>query len=297
MELPMKPYLIASGITLLTLLSGYFLLMPMSSAFVRYLVWTTTPAAKALRGSGKASDATIHYVCYGSGPAVLLLHGGLSNRLAWFSQIPWLVAAGRKVVLPDVRGHGGSGLGSHELNYHLLASDAIQVLDKLQIPQADVIGWSDGGNTALLLGRYWPQRVKRIIAISANYTPSGLTPDALEDTHRPSGRLIYWLKSWWTGAGKRIVELERRIKHMWRTFPMLQPIDLKEITAPTLVIVGEHDMVTIEHAKKMATLLPNGFLEVVPGGHSTPVTHSVLINAAIATFFEIPASKMIGVKP
>ena len=291
MKLPMKLYLIASGVTLLTLLSGYFLLMPMSGALVRYLVWTTTAAAKALRGSVKTGDATIHYVCYGSGPAVLLLHGGLSNRLVWFSQIPWLVTAGRKVVLPAVRGHGDSGLGAHELSYRLLASDAIHVLDQLHIHQADVIGWSDGGNTALLLGRYWPQRSKRIIAISANYNPSGLTPDALEETHRQSGRLTFWLKSWWTGAGKRIVELERRIKHMWRTFPTLQPIDLQEITAPVLVIVGEQDIVTLEHAKKMATLLPNGFLKVVPGGHSTPVTHSVLVNETIATFLEIPVPK------
>lgn len=285
----MKPYLIASGITLFALLSGYILLMPMSGAFVRYLAWTMTPDATASRGSVRTGDASIHYWSFGSGPAVLLLHGGLSNRLAWFSQIPWLVAAGRQIVLPDIRGHGDSGLGTNELNYRLLASDAIHVLDNLDIRRADVIGWSDGGNTALLLGRYSPQRVKRIVAISANFSPTGLTSEALKETNTQSSGLKYWLIRWWTGAGKRLADLENRIKRMWRTFPVLQPVDLQNITTPTLVIIGEHDVISIAHARQMANLLANGFLKIVPGGHATPVTHSNAVNEAIAKFLGIPA--------
>lgn len=190
----MKPYLIASALSILLILSGYVLLRPMSGYFLRYLFWTITPAAAELKGNTLSGGVRIHYVGYGKGPAVLLLHGGLSNRLVWFSQIPWLVAAGRRVVLMDVRGHGSSDLGSKALNYRLLASDAVQVLDKLDIRQTDVIGWSDGGNTALLLGRYWPQRVGKIVAISANFNPSGLTPEAVNDTYSKSTGVRYWLK-------------------------------------------------------------------------------------------------------
>ncbi|NDY74293.1 alpha/beta hydrolase [Desulfobacter hydrogenophilus] len=285
----MKTYLICFCILLLALLFwyGYVLLKPMPGAFVRYLAWTITPAATVLRGSTNTGDATIHYVSYGSGPAVLLLHGGLSNRLIWFSQIPWLVAAGRQVVLPDTRGHGDSGLGSQELNYRLLASDAIHVLDKLNIQQADIIGWSDGGNTALQMGHYWPQRVKKMVVISANFNPLGLIPDALGETHTQSSGLEYWFKSWWTGAGRRLAILEKRIKRMWLTRPMITPVELKGIVLPTLVIIGEHDIISIGHAKQMAELLPHGVLEVIPGGHSTPVTHSVQLNEAIANFFGI----------
>jgi len=286
----MKLYLIFSGLLLLVLFFWYvyILLMPMSGSFVRYLAWTRTPSATALQRDVKAGDVTIHYVSYGNGPAVLLLHGGLSNRLVWFSQIPWLVAAGRQIVLPDIRGHGDSGLGTRELNYRLLASDVIHILDKLKIHQADVIGWSDGGNTALLLGRYWPQRVKRIVAISANFNPSGLTPEALKETHTQSHWLNLWIKSWWTGAGKRLAELEKRIKRMWRTFPALEPIDLKQISPPCLVIVGDDDIISMEHTKQMANLLPHSSLKIISGGHSTPVTHSGQVNEAIAKFLDIP---------
>ncbi len=284
----MKLSLLLTGVTLFALCSGYVLLKPMSGFLVRYLLWTMTPASTGLEGNVKSGDTTIHYVSYGRGPAVLLLHGGLSNRLAWFSQIPWLVAAGRQLVLPDIRGHGDSGLGAKELTYRLLASDAIHVLDKLNIRKADVIGWSDGGNTALLLGRYWPQRVKRIIAISANFSPSSLTPKALAEMNKPSSGLKYWLKRWWTGAGNHLAELEKRVTRMWRTFPVLKPLDLEKITAPTLVIVGKHDVVSVEHERQMVDLLPHGSLNVVPGGHFSLVTHPNQVNEAIARFLCIP---------
>jgi pimeloyl-ACP methyl ester carboxylesterase len=285
----MKPYVICLCILLAVFLFWfvYDLLKPMSGAFIRYLSWTMTPTAVALRESVKTEDARIHYVSYGRGPAVLLLHGGLSNRRIWFSQIPWLVKAGRQVVLLDTRGHGASGLGTHALSYRLLASDAIHVLDKLNIRQADVIGWSDGGNTALQMGHYWPQRVKKIIAVSANFNPSGLIPKALEETRLQSSRLAHWFKGWWTGSGEKMIVLETRIKSMWRTRPMMEPFDVKNIAIPTLVIIGRKDIISLDHAKQMAGLLPHGFLEVIPGGHSTPVTHSNLVNAAVARFLEI----------
>ncbi|ACN14011.1 hypothetical protein HRM2_08980 [Desulforapulum autotrophicum HRM2] len=266
----------------------YTLFMPVSGCFIRYLVWTTTPAGVALKGRVKTGDATIHFVSYGKGPAILLLHGGLSNRLIWFSQIPWLVATGHRVVLPDTRGHGESGIGNRPLNYRLLASDAIHVLDTLDIPLADVIGWSDGGNTALRMGQYWTGRIGRIVTVSANFSPSGLTPGALEETHTQSWGVSYWFKSWWTGAGKRLTGLERRIKQMWQKFPVLESVELENITNPTLVMVGTHDLISIAHAEKMASLLAHGTLKIIPGGHSIPVTHSKELNEAIAEFLGIP---------
>jgi pimeloyl-ACP methyl ester carboxylesterase len=284
----MQTIIIQVCLVLLLLYSGFLVLRPMSSSMFRYLVWRTTPAGCGVPGNIKKDGATIHYVSYGKGPAILLLHGGLSNRLTWFSQIPELVAAGRQVVIPDVRGHGFSDLGRKELNYRLLAQDAIGVLDQLKIGISDVVGWSDGGNTALLLGKDWPDRVGCIVAISANSNPSGLTPAALEESYTQSHGAAYWIKRWWTGSGEHFASLEKRIKLMWRTFPLLEDTDLKTIEAPTLIIVGRHDIISIGHAKTMAGLLPHGSLSIVPGGHSTPVTHSVQVNEYILKFLCIP---------
>ncbi len=280
----MKTFLLLAGVALLLGL----VFSPVPSALLRYLAFRASLSGAAIQGDVDADGVRIHFRRYGSGPAVLLLHGGLGSRWSWFSQIPPLVESGRTVVVPDVRGHGFSGLGRRELNYRLLARDAIRVMDRLRIGRADVVGWSDGGNTALLMGKEWPERVRRLVLVSANFNPSGLTPEMLEDTYAQSSGPALWFKRWWTGAGARFQALERRVKRMWRTCPNLEPDDLLDIEAPVLVIVGRRDAVSVSHARKMVATLPHAELLVLPGGHATPITHSKQVNSAIAAFLDQP---------
>ena len=89
----------------------------------------------------------------------------------------------------------------------IFAEDTLQVLDKLGIQRTDIVGWSDGGIIALLLGLEAPQRVGRIVAISANFQPSGLIPEANrvqnQSLNIPPNKITDWLRSWWSGAGER----------------------------------------------------------------------------------------------
>ena len=275
---------VAAGVFFIGLFVGLFCWRTIPVYFVHYLVWRLTSTVSIIKGQVRVGKADIHYVSYGDGPAVLLLHGGLSNRLSWFAQLPVLVDSGRRVIMPDSRGHGDSTLGDDELSYRLLAADAVRILDQLGIAQTDVVGWSDGGNTALLLGRYWPTRVRRMVVISANARPEGLTPEAQQDNSKPSHGVGRWLKQWWTGAGDRIQELENRVRQMWRTRPTLKRADLERITAPTLVIVGKSDVVSQSHARFMSKWLANGSLTILPGGHMTPVTQARRVNALIVEF-------------
>ncbi len=263
--------------------------MPIPKNFVYYLWWRTTASGIAQKGSIRVEGTDIHYRYYGNGSPVLLLHGGLSHRLSWFSQVSWLVESGRKVILIDSRGHGDSGLGDNALSYRLLAADAVHILDQLDIQQTDVIGWSDGANTALFLARYWPQRVGKVVAISGNFDPSGIKPEAQEDNNIRSSGLSYWLKRWWTGAGEQFLELEDKIKHLWQNGPKLEADDLRGITTPIMVIIGEHDLIKLTHAHDMAALLPQGQLEIIQdGGHTTLMTHAPQINQLISKFLTIP---------
>ena len=254
------------------------------TSLVRYLIWRIGPSSSEVFRQIRSGDAVIKFISYGRGPAVLLLHGGLSNRLIWFSQIPWLVASGRWVIVLSTRGHGGSGLGKKDLNYRLLAADAVKILDVLHISQADVLGWSDGGNTALQMARRWPDRVRRIVAVSSNFKPSGLTLKAIREPDGPSLGARYWVKRWWTGAGARLAELESRIRKMWRHSPGLKEADLETITCPIFLIVGQRDLVRVSHAHLMHRLLPNSRLKILPGGHFTMITHSDRLNPLIADF-------------
>tara|TARA_R110001599_G_scaffold284714_2_gene486770 strand:+ start:7482 stop:8270 length:789 start_codon:yes stop_codon:yes gene_type:complete len=252
--------------------------------FIRYLYWRVT--FRCIKQSGHIfnKQAEIHYATYGTGEPVVLLHGGLSNKLSWFSQIPMLVRSGRQVILIDTRGHVKSTLGSESLSYQLFSEDALKVLQHLNIYKADFIGWSDGGITALILGQESPSYINHIIAISANISPTGLTTQSQDPLGQKNRPLMVWINRCWTGSVNHHNELEQSIRRIWLS-PIIPKIDLRCVAAATLVIVGESDIVTVKHSKIMASLLKNGTLVVIKkGGHATPVTHATEINAYINNF-------------
>ena len=163
------------------------------------------------------------------------------------------------------------------------------VLDRLNIQRTDIIGWSDGGIIALLLGLEAPHRVGKIVAISANFHPSGLiqaTDHTLsEPISNQQHQIIDWLRSWWSGAGEKHPALEAEIKALWQIAPLFEHADLRAITAPTLVIAGENDIITLPHSGELAQMLANAKIEIVLGaGHAAPVTHAQQINQLIASF-------------
>ncbi|AEG00084.1 alpha/beta fold hydrolase [Methylomonas methanica] len=286
----MKKLYFTSWLVLLVSLTAVFMILqPMSGNFARYLAWRYTTDSAVQTGVIERHGARIKYVSYGIGKPVLLLHGGLSNKLSWYSQLPWLVEKGRQVILIDTRGHGESTQGDAELNYQTFADDTLQVLDELKIARTDIIGWSDGGIIALLLGLEAPQRVDKIVAISANFHPSGLIADN-SPASRPARnvRLLSWLRGLWSYLTERNGNLEARLKQLWHVEPQLSQTDLQAITAPTLVITGENDIIDLPHSSQMAQMLGNAKIDILlDAGHAAPVTHAKQVNRLLASFLDI----------
>lgn len=281
-------YVIAGLIISLVLI---VLTMPAATYFVHYVWWQATMSTPVESGNVQDGRLEIHFVVYGerSGDDVpiVLLHGGLSNKFCWFSQLPTLAKAGRQLILLDTRGHGASTQGESQLKYDHYAEDVLNVLDKLHIGSADMIGWSDGGNTALLLGHNYPQRVNRIVAISANTNPEGLTEEAKKGNKVPYS----WLKQQWNQFFTRADDyprLERRIKKLWSIGPQISRPMLQAIHRPVLLIQGEYDYITIDHAKSIQHSLPDAELKIIAGGgHSTLFTHAQQVNDLITQFLKI----------
>ena len=274
------------------LLALFIWLQPMPGNFLHYLFWKYT-ASNPDSGMISHEGAQIYYAAYGQGEPLLLLHGGLSNKLSWFSQLPWLVTSGRRVILIDTRGHGDSTVGHAPLSYEIFAADVLLVLDKLDIPRTDMVGWSDGGIIALLLGLEAPQRVGKIVAISANFHPSGL----VDDNGPPDQRLNTFtdiflsdrLRSWWSGAGDHHASLAVELNALWHSSPQWRHTHLQAISSPTLVITGEHDLIDLPHSGELAQMLANGKIEVVLGaGHASAITHAAQVNRLIGEFLGIP---------
>ncbi len=283
----MKLFIVIVASLTLTVLALAIYFMPITTHLVRYLYWQWTSPVSHSEGEVYSGGTKIHYQVYGNGKPVLLLHGGLSNKLSWYSQLPLLAEQNLQLILLDSRGHGRSGLGSNNLSYQLLADDATAVLDTLQIQKVAVLGWSDGANTAFVLASQQPDRISRIISISGNYNPEGLTPAARQENKQPLTGISYWTYRLWTGAEARFNQLEQQLKRLWNKGIVVSEQTLATIKTPVMIISGSDDVVTIEHSQKMANLLPHSQLHIIQnGGHATLITHAAEVNDLIVSFLK-----------
>jgi pimeloyl-ACP methyl ester carboxylesterase len=110
----------------------------------------------------------IHYRVEGEGEPLVLLHGFSDSSEAWrdYDFTAPLLAAGRRLIMIDARGHGRSGAPRDAAAYapRVRALDVVAVLDALHLSRADMLGYSMGGWTAYCVARYFPERVRSIIA-------------------------------------------------------------------------------------------------------------------------------------
>src|SRR5258706_9281147 len=125
------------------------------------------------QGFVENDGARIWYATYGSGPPVILLHGGLGHSGNWGHQLPMLTGAGHRAVLIDSRGHGRSTRDLRPFTYELMASDVLAVMDALHIEKATAVGWSDGACIALILAMKAPARIAGVFFFGCNMDPSG----------------------------------------------------------------------------------------------------------------------------
>ena len=237
----------------------------------------------AAGGHVKLKDATLYYETYGSGQPLLLLHGDSQSIYAFLYQIPEL-AKHFKVIAVDTRGQGKStNLTTGPLNYELFASDMKQLLDSLHIAKTNVLGWSDGGITGLLMAIKYPSHVNKLAVTGANLEPSeqALGSKVLKEISKERD---LWAKD--TSAHGR---METRLFTMMLTEPHIPVDSLKKIKSPVLVMAGEHDVILEKHTKLIAQSIPNSTLYIFKGAsHYVPVDKPDEFNSEVISFFEKP---------
>jgi pimeloyl-ACP methyl ester carboxylesterase len=225
----------------------------------------------------------LYYETYGGGPPVLVLHGGTGSLEDMRYQIAAL-ASHRFVLAPDSRGHGRSSDADAPLSYGVMADDMLKLLDQLKIDRVDVVGWSDGGIIGLDLAIHHPERVRRLVAIGANYDVNGLThpPVFAGVPPRPS-----WSYSHYAPDPGHWPVLYQKVITMWQTQPHYSMDELGRIKAPTLIIAGEFDEIKREHTDRLAQAIP-GAQEVIVAGatHFVVVQKPRIINAQMLRFLD-----------
>jgi pimeloyl-ACP methyl ester carboxylesterase len=230
----------------------------------------------------RVDGASIYFETFGAGPPVLVLHGGIGCSEDMSSQIRAL-AKSHLVIAVDSRGHGRSTGANGPLSYSLMSDDMVKVLDSLKIDRADVVGWSDGGIIGLDMAMRHPERIRRVVAISANYNPDGL---AFTPTAEPVPRigLRYWLLS---PEPAQWPALYRNVVTMWRTQPQYTLNDLGHIKAPTLVMAGEYDLIKREHTDQLAKAIPGSQESIIAGAtHGVPIEKPDIVNREILHFLD-----------
>jgi len=269
------------------------------TASVGALGFSDWPAGYALRyglwqlsGQGKereysSDDARLHYVEAGSGPPLLLLHGGGGNRDSFFAQLPFL-ARHFHVYALDSRGHGRSEHGNGSLSYERYADDVYALLEQRHIARADLIGWSDGGNTGLVLAVAHPESICRMVVIGANFHPSGLIENPQsppEPPHEWSSELAQDLYDLLLGRDEAKSPSDDELEELWATGPDLTPTALHHISAPVLVVGGEYDLVDRSHLIATQQAIPGARLEIFQGvGHSLIQDVPAKVNKALRKF-------------
>jgi pimeloyl-ACP methyl ester carboxylesterase len=230
----------------------------------------------------------------GEGDPLVLLHGGLMTNDSWGAQMP--VFAERFLALaPERRGHGHTPDVEGPLNYEDMAADTIGFLEAVVKEPAHLVGWSDGGIVGLLVAVARPDLVRKLVAISANSSPAsvagvpeshGMEAAAPDDPSMEMFRSPHAASSP-DGPEHWPIFLKKYFEMVGSAQPDIRPDELAGITAPTLVVSGDDDMVTLEHTIDIYRAIPNSELAIVPGtSHALLFEKPDLLNRIVLDFLE-----------
>jgi pimeloyl-ACP methyl ester carboxylesterase len=221
---------------------------------------------------------------YGSGPPVLMIHGNGGDMSAFAMNVPYF-AKRYTVILADSRSQGRSLDPDPPLTYEMMADDYAALLDAMHIDSAYVIGWSDGGINALLLAMRHPAKVKKLAATGANIWPTAdaFVPGLWDDFKK---EYEAGLKKTYTTPREKN---DRKLFLLDWEQPHITLEQLGTIKAPSLIICGDHDLISIPHTVTIYENLPHAELWVVPSsGHGTLIEHAGEFNRKVDEFFTQP---------
>ena len=206
----------------------------------------------------------LSYEQYGEGRPLVLLHGNGEDHTIFEEAVEVLEDRFTCFAL-DSRGHGDSE-GVEELHYEDMASDVLAFLEALDLWDAVLCGYSDGGIVALMAAR-WTDRVTDLIVCGANTRPRALKRKAYLD--------ILWE--------------HRRTPNIYNTLLLREPHipaeDLAAVRARTLVVAGSRDIIREKDTRFIAETIPGAELLILPGeDHGSYINHSDRIAQIILDF-------------
>ena len=236
-------------------------------------------------GKFQRDGVEFYYEVYGKGEPVVLIHGNGGSIADWASQIAYFRTKYR-VIAMDSRDQGRSGDSSGPITYEKMADDQAALLEHLGITQANIVGWGDGGIEALLLGIRHPTKMKKIVAMAANLNPDAVYPEVAQLDE------VLTKQAQTAKVSSRQATRDKKVFSLLANEPHIDPKMLNRITAPTLVLAGDHDLILDTHTLEIFHNLPNGQLGIFPDAtHMVPYDDPGRFNQAVERFLQRPFVK------
>lgn len=205
-------------------------------------------------------DIRLHYVEKGCGEVLILLHGNGEDGTYFEHQIEYFSKYYRVIAI-DSRGHGKSPRGNAPLTIRQLAQDLKTFMDGYGIEKAHILGFSDGGNVALIFALKYPDRVQKLILNGANLNARGVKASVQIPVE-----IGYRVASLFAKRSRK-ARKNAEILGLMVNEPNVKPEELGRLQNETLVIAGTKDMIKDSHTKLICDKLPHARLVLVEGDH------------------------------
>jgi pimeloyl-ACP methyl ester carboxylesterase len=226
-----------------------------------------------LSKSGYVSVNGLHmyYEIHGEGQPLVLLHGAFSGIGTSFGKMLPGLATARQVIAFELQGHGRTADIDRPLTVEGMAEDVAGALPQLGIAQADILGYSTGGFVALHFAVRHPEMLRKLVLMSVSYTLSGIHPGLMEGLGEMKPEMMYGspFHEEYTRIAPRPEDFNRLFEkktQMDRQIKDFSEAQIRGIQAPTLVVIGDSDLIRPEHAVEMFRLFGGGVFGDAPAG-------------------------------
>ncbi len=257
---------------------------------------TTERQAPHTTGYADVNGLHMYYEVYGAGSPLVLLHGGmLTIDLSFATLIPDL-ATRHQVIGVELQGHGRTADTGRDITPAALASDIVGLLDHLGIDRAHVLGHSMGAAAALELAVSHPGRLRSVVPVSGSVRADGQHEELADPSRHATSTRMPTQQDFAELAGayqklsphpEHFQEFLAKLSQSAADLQGWSDEQLAGITAPTLIVLGDHDFFTVEHAALMQHLIPGSQLAVFPGTTHMQITRRAdLLLPVLARFLD-----------